>query len=163
MFARDLDADYITDKLPGNFARLGFIRLLFPDATIVHCGRHPMATCWSLFAANFAMHYPYYNSLDHLAHYYRCYQKLIAHWRSVLPHAIVPVQYEDIVLSPGAQAKQLLEQLGLGWDDRCAAFHESSRPVYTASHRQVRRPIYTASLDRWRPFEAKLGALAALS
>lgn len=162
LFERNLDAEFVTDKLPGNFARLGFIRTLFPDAIILHCQRHPSATCWSLFTANFALHDPYYNSLEHLPHYYGCYQRLMAHWRSVLSPAVTDIRYEVLVSNPEQEIRQLLDQTALGWDDRCMSFHRSSRPILTASHAQVRSPIYKTSLERWRPFESRLGALSGL-
>jgi tetratricopeptide (TPR) repeat protein len=162
LFERGLDADFITDKLPGNFARLGFIRLLFPEAVIVHCSRHPVATCWSLFAANFALHDPYYNSLEHLAHYYRCYERLMSHWRSTLGPPITEIGYEELVSNPQAEVRRLIEQTGLDWDDQCMAFHENGRPVLTASYAQVRTPIYATSVDRWRNYQTRLGALTEL-
>lgn len=162
LFERDLDAEYVTDKLPGNFARLGFIRLLFPDAIIVHCRRHPIATCWSLFAANFALHDPYYNSLEHLAHYYGCYERLVSHWRSILSPSLTEIQYEQLVQAPEVEVRRLIEGIGLRWEERCMAFHENRRPVLTASYSQVRSPTYTTSLDRWRHFESHLSALAGL-
>jgi tetratricopeptide (TPR) repeat protein len=162
LFERDLDSEYITDKLPGNFARLGFLRLLFPESIIVHCRRQPAATCWSLFAANFALHDPYYNSLDHLAHYYGCYERLVSYWRSILSPALVEIQYEHLVLNPDVEVRRLIEGIGLPWDEQCMAFHENRRPVLTASYSQVRRPPYTTSLDRWRHFEPHLSAFAQL-
>jgi Flp pilus assembly protein TadD len=162
LFERNLDAEFVTDKLPGNFARLGFIRTLFPDAVIVHCKRHPIATCWSLFASNFALHDPYYNSLEHLVHYYGCYQRLMAHWRSVLSPAVADIRYEDLVFNPEQEIRRLLDHTALDWDDRCMNFHLNRRPVLTASHTQVRTPIYQTSLERWRPFESHLGPLSDL-
>ena len=162
LFERNLDAEFVTDKLPGNFARLGFIRTLFPDAVIVHCKRDPIATCWSLFTSNFAQHDPYYNSLEHLAHYYGCYQRLMAHWRSILSPAVTEIGYEGLVADPDREIRRLLDQTALDWDERCMNFHLSQRPVLTASHTQVRTPIYKTSLGRWRSFEPRLGALSSL-
>lgn len=162
LFERDLDADFVTDKMPGNFARIGLLRLLFPQATIIHCRRHPIATCWSLFASNFALHNPYYNSLEHLAHYYSCYEYLMVHWREVLMPSITETRYEDLVQCPEDEIRRLLRETGLEWDDRCIQFHESRTPVLTASCQQVRKPIYSTSIDRWRHFESHLSALAGL-
>ena len=36
----------------------------------------------------------------------------------------------------------LLAHCDLPWDDRCLTFHETERPVKTASHAQVRQPLY---------------------
>jgi tetratricopeptide (TPR) repeat protein len=162
LFERGLDADFVTDKMPGNFARVGFLRLLFPKATIIHCRRHPIATCWSLFASNFALHNPYYNSLEHLAHYYACYGHLMAHWREILIPAMTEAGYEALVASPEDEIRRLLSATGLDWDDRCMQFHEIDTPVLTASYQQVRKPIYSSSIDRWRHFESHLNALAGL-
>ncbi|MEW8193737.1 MAG: sulfotransferase, partial [Candidatus Thiodiazotropha sp.] len=38
---------FITDKMPMNFRLIGLIRLLFPQAKVIHCRRDPMDTCFS--------------------------------------------------------------------------------------------------------------------
>ena len=50
------------------------------------------------------------------------------------------------------EARELLEFIGLPWEDRCLAFYEAKRPVKTASVTQVREPIYTRSVDRWKKY-----------
>lgn len=162
LFERGLDADYVTDKLPGNFTRVPFLRMLFPDAAIVHCRRHPVATCWSLFTANFGSHDPYYTSLEHLAHYYRGYERLMSGWRAVLPQVMVEIAYEDLVANPHIEIRRLIESIGLDWNDKCADFQASRRPILTASYAQARTPIYLTSVDRWRHYEPHLGALQEL-
>ena len=47
------DASHIVGKLPGNYFRLGLIKLLFPQAIIIHCRRDSMDTCWSCYQQNF--------------------------------------------------------------------------------------------------------------
>ncbi len=163
LFEREISTGCVIDKQPGNFSRLGFLRLLFPQAIFIHTRRDPIATCWSLFTANFALHSPYYNSLEHLAHHYRCYQRLMRHWESVLGPSLEEIHYEAIVSNLRATIECLLQVAGLAWDERCMRFHENCRPVLTASHRQVRQPIYTTSLERWRPFAGPLGELAGLA
>ena len=156
LFDRELDAAYVTDKAPGNFARLGFLRLLFPDAVFVHSCRHPVATCWSLFTAHFGQHDPYYNSLPHLAHYYHWYERLMAHWRAVVRPSMVEISYEALVAEPQSELARLLSHVGLEWDERCMDLESNSRPVLTASYQQVRRPPYRSAIDRWRPYRAHL-------
>jgi tetratricopeptide (TPR) repeat protein len=162
LFEHELDADYVTDKLPGNFTRVPLLRMLFPDAAIVHCRRHPVATCWSLFTANFASHDPYYSSLDHLVHYYRCYERLMSRWRAVLPQPMVEIAYEDLVANPHIEIRRLIESVGLDWNDECVDFQASRRPILTASYAQARRPIYSTSVDRWRRYEPRLETLKEL-
>ncbi len=159
LFERDLDGKYVTDKLPGNFMSLGFIRRMFPRALIVHCVRDPVATCWSQYTANLGNHAPSYTSLEHLAHMYALYRKLMAHWEDVLDPPMVRVTYETLVADPGAGVRKLLGDCGLPWDERCLEFHRTGRAVVTASSLQVRQPMYTTSLEKWRRYEPWLGEL----
>src|SRR5262249_30221442 len=49
--------------------------------------------------------------------------------------------------------------LGIGWDPACLSFHETKRPVMTASFWQVRQPLYGSSVGRWRNYRKHLGPL----
>ena len=159
LFERDLDADYVVDKLPANFAALGLIRTIFPDAVMVHCVRDPIATCWSLYSAHFTDHLPYYNSLEHLIHYYRVYARLMKHWKGIFGSQIVELSYEKLVFDPEANIRELVGSCGLTWEDACLSFFDSKLPIYTASMQQARRPIYSSSAYRWRKFEKHLAPL----
>jgi len=163
LFEHDLGTEVVTDKFPGNFENVGFIRLLFPKAIIVHCRRVPIATCWSLYSTNLAVRAPYYTSLDHLAHFYGEYKKMMAHWKSLPTPPLIDVSYERLVKEPEEGIRQLLEACGLKWDDRCLAFHENPRAVTTASVIQVRQPLYISSLEHWRCYSGYLGTLRNLT
>jgi len=150
----------VVDKLLGNFLHVGLIRLLFPSAKIIHIARHPADTCMSCYSKLFTngLHFSY--DLAELGRYYRAYSELMTHWRSVLPPGVMlEVSYEDVVDDLEGQARRLIDYCGLPWDDRCIRFHESSRPVKTASSVQVRQPLFRSSLQRWRKYEAGLGPL----
>jgi hypothetical protein len=47
----------------------------------------------------------------------------------------------------------------LPWNERCLSFHETDRPVRTASATQVRQPIYRSAVGRWRSYGDHLGPL----
>jgi hypothetical protein len=84
----------------------------------------------------------------------------MAHWRRVLTEGrILDVRYEDVVVDLEGQARRILAHCDLAWDPRCLTFHETDRPVRTASATQVRRPIYRAAVGRWRVHEEFLGSL----
>jgi tetratricopeptide (TPR) repeat protein len=150
----------IVDKLPGNFLRVGLIRLMLPNARIIHTMRNPIDTCVSCYSKLFNKHLYFTYDLGELGRYYRGYAELMAHWRSILPPgALLEVCYEDVVNDLEGQARRLIEYCGLPWDDRCLSFHKSPRPIKTASAVQVRQPLYRGSLQRWRRYEGGLGPL----
>lgn len=150
----------IVDKLPGNFLNIGLIRLFLPNARIIHTMRHPVDTCVSCYSKLFSSGHHYTYDLAELGRFYRGYRELMAHWRSVLPPgAMLDVAYEDVVDDLEGQARRLIDYCGLPWDDRCLSFHETRRPVLTASAIQVRQPIFRSSLERWRKYEAGIAPL----
>jgi tetratricopeptide (TPR) repeat protein len=139
----------ITDKMPANFLFAGLIHLALPRARIVHVRRDPVDTCLSCFATLFTSGQDFAYDLDELARYYRAYDALMAHWRNVLPGgALLELRYEDIVGDLEGEARRLLAYCGLDWDDRCLAFHATTRPVRTASAAEVREPIHRRSVGR---------------
>ncbi|MEW6329982.1 MAG: sulfotransferase [Pseudomonadota bacterium] len=156
-------ARYITDKMPANFFYLGMIRLMLPQAKIIHAMRDPMDSCFSNYARLFNDTMEFAYDLGTLGRYYLRYIRLMRHWQAVLPAgSILDLRYEDLVADTEGQARRLLDYLGLPWDDRCLAFHENRRQVKTASVAQVRKPIYKSSVARWRHFEKQLQPLLAI-
>jgi tetratricopeptide (TPR) repeat protein len=150
----------IVDKLPENFLRIGLLRLILPNARIIHTMRDPIDTCVSCYSKLFTSGQHFSYDLGELGRYYRRYGDLMTHWRSVLtPGAMLDVAYEDLVDDLEGQARRMVAYCGLPWDDRCLSFHRTIRPVKTASAVQVRQPLFRSSLQRWRKYEAGLGPL----
>jgi hypothetical protein len=111
--------------------------------------------------SQFSKSYAFQRDLTHLGHFYRQYQRLMAHWKSVLDLPILDVQYEHLVADSESQSRRMVEFLGLPWDDRCLQFHKTKRPCMTASVAQIRRPIYDKSVRRWKKYEKHLAPLKA--
>lgn len=149
----------ITDKMPGNFLNIGLIRLLFPEARIIHCIRDPMDTCLSCFMNNFGSRLSFSNSLADVAEYFRAYQDLMGHWNAVLDPPIFHLRYEKLVADPDAEIRNLINYCNLPWDERCMTPHLASRRVITASRWQVRRPIYQTGVSRAGNYASHLGDL----
>lgn len=156
------DATRITNKDPGNFHRIGLIKMLFPKARIIHCRRNAMDTCTSIYFNHFTKGNEYAFDLDELGKYYLDYQRLMAHWEDLFPSEILTVQYEELVMNQENISRRLVDHIGLDWDERCLDFHMNKRAVRTASSAQVRRPIYNSSINRWQHYEKHLAPLAAL-
>lgn len=155
------EGERVTDKMPSNFLYAGLIHLALPNAVIIHTVRNPLDTCISCFSKLFRPgEQSFTYDLGELGRYYVRYQRLMAHWRSVLPAGrMLDVHYEDVVGDLEGQARRILAHCGLPWDERCLAFHETERPVRTASAMQVRQPIYTGAVERWRVYEEFLDPL----
>ena len=153
-------AKRITDKMPANFALIGFIHLALPAARIIHVRRHPVDTCLSCFSSLFTAGHLYTYDLAELGRYYRAYQEMMEHWQKALPRGVIlDVRYEDVVVDLDAQARRMLAHCGLPWDDACLAFYETKRAVSTASAAQVRRPVYATSVGRWHAYQSSLQPL----
>ena len=153
-------APFFIDKMPNNFAHVGLIQLILPNARIIDARRHPMACCFSNFKQHFARGQPFTYDLAELGHYCRDYVELMAHWDSMLPGRVHRVFYEQLVEDTEAEVRRLLDYCGLPFDEACLKFHENERPVRTASSEQVRQPIYREGVDHWRRFEPWLAPLA---
>ncbi len=156
---RHSTAPRFIDKMPNNFAHIGLMHLMLPNARIVDARRHPLGCCFSAFKQHFARGQAFSYSLEDLGRYYRDYVELMAHYDSVLPGRVHRVIYERMVDDTEAEVRRLLEYCGLDFEPACLNFHENDRAVRTASSEQVRRPIYRDSLDQWRHFEPWLDPL----
>jgi tetratricopeptide (TPR) repeat protein len=155
-----VSADRIVDKMPANFLFAGLIHILFPNAKIIHVKRNPIDTCLSCYSLLFAEPQPFAYDLGELGRYYNAYDALMRHWRSVLPEGVMlEVTYEDVVRDFDLQARRMIAHCGLDWDQRCLSFHETKRPVNTASLVQVRQPLFTDSVGRWRIYGERLKPL----
>jgi len=154
------DATRIVDKLPGNFAQAGFIRLLFPNARIIHLRRDPLDNGISLFITLFDHGHGYSYDLRDIGRFHNAYAALMEHWRGIFPtDRFLEIDYETIVDDFEQQARRLIAFIGLPWDDAVLRFYETQRAVRTASKVQVRRPIYRTSVKRADAFGAALDPL----
>ena len=154
------DALRITDKMPANYMVLGLIPLMLPNAKIIHVKRNPIDTCLSCFTRLFNRHQDATYDLKELGVHYRNYERLMDHWRNVLPpESFLEVEYEEIVANIETQARKLIDWVGLDWDKACLDFYNNKRSIRTASLTQVRQPIYASSVARWKNYEEYLSPL----
>ncbi len=157
------DALRVVDKMPSNFLYCGLIHSVFPNARIIHMQRDPMDLCLSIYFQNFSNVLTFANDLTDLAHYYREYHRLMAHWRTTLPsNILLDVPYEALIGDQDKWSRRIIEFIGLDWAERCLEFYKTERRVSTASDWQVRQKIYRSSVGRWHHYEKFLGPLKEL-
>ena len=154
------DVEHFTDKMPHNFLNVGFIRLILPEAKIIHVRRHPLDNCLSIyFSAMNDYHDAYKTDLVSLGIYYRQYCDLMEHWRQAVPHAFHEVFYEDLVANTELNSRAIIDYLGLKWESSMLDRSKSQKSVKTLSSWQVRQPIYQSSKGKWRNYEKQLAPL----
>lgn len=150
---------FFIDKMPNNFAHVGLIHLMLPNAKIIDARRHPMGSCLSAFKQHFARGQTFSYSLEDLGRYYRDYAALMAHFDDVRPGLVHRVFYEAMIRDTEGEVRRLLAHCGLPFEEACLRPHENDRAVRTASSEQVRQPIYSGATDHWKNFESWLGPL----
>ncbi|MDO9103516.1 MAG: sulfotransferase [Methylovulum sp.] len=156
------DARYVVDKLPHNFEHIGLIRLLFPNAAIIHVLREPRDVAVSNYFTDYqakfgGMGFAY--SLTDIGGQLLDHQRLMAHWDKALTRPILTVRYEDVVADTEAEARKILAYLGLEWTAAVLDYQNLERAVKTASIWQVRQPIYQTSTEKWRRYQPFLQPL----
>ena len=148
-----------TDKQMLNFINLGFIKMIFPKAKIIHVKRNSMDNCFSIYSLRFNGHQPFaYNQFE-LGKYYKMYEKMMFHWSNMFPNNIYEVSYENLVRDLNNEVKGILEFCNLNFEDNCINFHENKRSVITSSSLQVREKIYSSAINRWKNYEKELKPL----
>ncbi len=156
---RKLGRPYFIDKMPNNFAHVGLIHLILPNAKIIDARRHPLACGWSCFRQHFARGQNFAYDLADIGRYYCEYADLMQHFDAVLPGRVHRVVYERMVADTEREVRALLDYCRLPFEDGVLRFFENERPVRTASSEQVRQPIYKAGVDHWQHFEPWLDPL----
>lgn len=149
-------APFFTDKMPNNFAYVGFIKTILPNAKIIDARRHPMDSCLGCYKQHFAKGQTFTYDLFELGEFYLEYDQLMNHWDEVLPGEVLRVQYESVVEDLEAEVRRILDFCHLPFEDACLSFHETKRAVRTASSEQVRQPIYRRSVQTWKRYGDRL-------
>jgi tetratricopeptide (TPR) repeat protein len=155
-----LGKPFFLDKMGANFALIGLIQMILPEAKIIDVRRHPLACGLSIFSQLFPPGQNDCYRLEDIGRQYQDYVELTAHFDSVLPGRIHRVFYEDLVAQPEREIRRLFDYLGVPFEAQSLEFHKTQRVVATVSSEQVRRPIYKDALDQWRHFEPWLEPLA---
>ena len=151
------NANTVTDKMPGNFLHIGAISSLFPGAKIIHCRRDALDTALSCYTKPFIHNRLNFTcDLTDLGRYCHHYLDLMAHWSKIQVPNIYDIQYETLVTDPEQEVRKLLTFCAMPFEAGCLAFHETARPVKTASAAQVRQPIYRDSVHSSQHYEREL-------
>jgi Tfp pilus assembly protein PilF len=153
------DARRVVDKLPANYLHLGLVARMLPGAKIIHCVRDPRDIGLSIFTFRFHGAHGYAHDLADLGWTIAQQERLMAHWKAVLPNPILTVKLSDWVSDFDDTLRRVLTLLDLPYDANCARFYEADSRVRTVSRSQVRQPVNARGLGRRRTYEAELRPL----
>ena len=149
----------VTNKTPGNVFHIGFVHLVLPEARFLETRRDPVETCFACWRMLFRNGVAFSYDLAHLGRYYKLHDRLMRHWRELLPERVFTLSYEDLIADQENVSRRLIAFTGLDWNPACLDFHRTERPVLTASGAQVRQPLAKTPSQRWRNYERHLGPL----
>ena len=154
---------FITDKNPSNFLWIGFIKIMFPNAKIIHSHRAARENCLSIYKNLFpGSDLAWCYDQTELGKYYNLYKDLMNFWNDLLPNYIYNIKYEDLVSDQEKQSKMLIKACGLDWEEQCLNFHKNSKPIRTLSINQARQKIYKTSLNLSDNYNSELKQLFSI-
>ena len=145
--------DYLTDKNPLNFLWIGFIKLVFPNAKIIHVKRNIKDNYFSLYKNVFDGNMNWCYDKSDLLNYTLNYLELMKFWKNKFPDYIFDIEYENIISNTQSEVERLLAFCNLPWEDKCLEFYKTSRAIKTVSSAQARMPIYKSSIKSFENYE----------
>jgi len=162
-FAQLSDNKILLDKAPLNFRWIGYIRILFPDAKIIHCQRNIKDTALSIFRNYFdggSIAWSY--DENNLINFINGYQNLMTFWEKKMPGYIYNLKYESLIEDKNSEIKNLIKFCKLEWQNGCLDHTNNKTAIKTVSVSQAREAIYKSSVNLSSSYEPYLNFLRKL-
>jgi hypothetical protein len=103
---------FVTDRAGSNLWHLGLIKLLYPDAPVIHVLRHPYDVVLSNFAQDRKLEANCHAGMPALARHYVLCMDMVKHYRGQLALRYLPVRYEELVAAPAQVLRRVLDFVG---------------------------------------------------
>ena len=149
----------VIDKTLTNFWHIGFIKIFFPKAKIIHIFRNPKDNCLSIYENLFDYAEGWNSDQKELAEYYLIYKDLMDFWNKLFGDSILNIKYEDVILDTKTKIKDIIKFCDLKWENACLEFHKNNNPIKTVSFNQANKPIYKTSVNKYELYEKELKIL----
>jgi LPS sulfotransferase NodH len=142
--------------MPFNEMFLPLIRLAFPDCPVIHVSRHRLDVAVSMLSnkLNHGFHCAY--RIEDIVHHLDAVAALHEYYREQFDTREFKLHYEKLASDPESTVRELLDFIGLPFEERCLSFHEQRRFVATPSYRQVDSKISNSSVGRHRNYQRRL-------
>lgn len=148
---------YFTDRAPSNLWHLGLIKLLFPEAPMIHLIRHPLDVALSNFAQDRRLEGGADSSIVTISKHYALQMEMLRHYRGQLTLRYLPVRFEDLVTAPRAVLARILAFIGANIelpDEPSLRANAGIAPEPTPAHFALRAPVHQRSLYPHRAYSA---------
>lgn len=149
----NIDNKFFLDKSLLNFLWIGFIKILFPNAKIIHCIREPKNNCLSIYKNLFENSLMFSYDEEDLVGFYKMYQDLMKFWQYEKNINLIQVSYESLISNTEIEIKRILKECELNWDEKCLFYYKSKNPIKTMSTAQARKPIYKTSINSFDKYK----------
>ena len=153
----------LIDKLPINFYWIGFIKLFFPSAKVIHVNRSLKDVCLSIYKNNFGsteMDWSY--NEKNIIEFAKNYKEIMFFWKNKYKDFIYDINYEELVLNQIDKTKKLFKFCDLEWDEEILNFYKFGKRIKTASISQVKKPVYITSINSSNKYIDKMTFLKEL-
>ncbi len=142
------DKNILIDKMPPNFYWVGFIKLLFPNAKIIHTSRNVKDNFISIYKNLYGtkdMDWSY--SQSNILKFIKNYNNMMSYWKQSYKNSIYELKYENLVQDKIEETKKLFTFCDLEWNEKVFEFYKNAKTIRTASINQVKKPIYQSSVN----------------
>ena len=149
-------AERVSDK-GAHHMLLGMIHLLFPRAAILHVHRDPLDACLSALFNDVSANRSYAVGLRWIGNRWREYERLMAHWRGIVP--MFETSYEDLVRDFPGVTQKAIAHTGLAWDPACLNIQAVPTAIVSNSAWRLRQPVDASRVGWAKNYEKWLGPL----
>ena len=155
----NINSKLVIDKTLSNFWCIGFIKIFFPNAKIIHSFRNSKDNLLSIYKNLFDTHEGWFYEENELKEYYLSYKEIMSYWNEIFKNEILNFKYEELIKNPEAQIKNLINYCNLEWEENCLRFYENKNPIKTLSVNQANQPLYETSINKSDFFEKEISNL----
>jgi tetratricopeptide (TPR) repeat protein len=136
---RSPNSRVIANSNPNNLSCSTLILEGLPNAKIIHCVRHPMDHCLSIYFKLYETDHKYSYDLESLANFYLGYARFMNECYRLFGDRILTVQYEELIHSPLDVAERIFEHCDLDFDPAA-----------------LQLQFKDSEIGRWRHYERQL-------
>ena len=150
-YAATHDVSIVGDKTPKNIEYLLPIKVMAPDAYIVHLIRDPRDVYLSRVQAKWSAGR---TDMSHCLAYRAQIQLGQQHGRGLFGNRYIEVFYENFLVDPASGLKRLTDCLGIPYDSAMLDFNESAKELVADDEKEWKRnvtgPLLMNNMNKWR-------------